>query len=183
MENNTMISLLHQDEEQWYHTVIDRYTAYVTAIITGLAKGFLTASDVEEVAADVFFKIWCRREQIRPESLKAFLAQTARNAAIDRLRLAGAKFVPYEDDVLQLSCPQRPDDLAIVREQKQIVEEAVQALGEPDREIFIRFYYFGETLRAISERLRLNPATAKTKLHRLRSKLREILRERGYDCE
>ena len=137
MDDKTMCK---QDEEQWYGMLIDRYTAYVTAIISGMAKGCLTAADVEEVAADVFFKIWRRREQVRPEGLKALLAQTARNAAIDRLRRSGTEWIPYEDDLLQISCPQRPDDLAIVREQKQIIEEAVRSLGEPDREIFVRFY-------------------------------------------
>lgn len=183
MDDNTMMNLLGQDDEQWYSALIDRYTPYVTAIISGIAKGSLTAADVEEVAADVFYKIWLKRAQIRPDSVKAYIARVTRNAGIDRLRLKGMEFLPYEDDVLQIACGERPDELAIVKEQTQILQEAVTSFGEPEREIFIRFYYFGETIEAISQKLRLNSATTKTKLHRLRLKLRTILGERGYGCE
>jgi len=82
-----------------------------------------------------------------------------------------------------VSYHEQPDELAILREQKQIIEQAVDAFGEPEREIFIRFYYFGETIKTISERLQMNTATTKTKLRRLRSKLKDIMQERGYCCE
>jgi len=183
LEDNKMMAALEQDEELWYSMVIDRYTPYVTAIISGIAKGALTSSDIEEVAADVFFKIWLKREQIKAGSMKAYIAQVTRNASIDTLRKMGGELVPYDDDILQVTYHEHPDELAIVREQKQIMEDAVDSFGEPDREIFIRFYYFGETVKAISNRLHMNTATTKTKLHRLRSRLKVILQERGYGCE
>lgn len=178
-----MMAVLKRDEERWYNLLIDRYTAYVTAIISGMAKGALRAADIEEVAADVFFKIWRNRASIQSASVKAYVAKVARNAAIDRLRLKGVEWVPYEDDVLHVSWGAQPDALAISREQRQIVETAVHAFKEPDREIFIRFYFFGETIKAISHRLGLNDGTTKTKLHRSRAKLRDIMQERGYGCE
>ena len=183
MDDSAIMATLKQDEELWYSQVIDRYTAYVTAIISGISKGALSASDIEEVAADVFFKLWLKRKQIRAGSMKAFIAKLARNASIDRLRRLGEPVVPYDDDILQVSYHEQPDELAILREQKQIIEQAVDAFGEPEREIFIRFYYFGETINSISERLQMNAATTKTKLRRLRSKLTDIMQERGYCCE
>lgn len=183
MNDNQIMAIFPQDEEKWFLTLIDHYTPYVTTIISGIAKGALTASDIEEVAADVFFKTWRSREQIKAPSLKAFVAQITRNATIDRLRVKDMEFVPYDDDVLQISCPDQTDDLAILRDQKQAMEDAVRSFGEPDREIFIRYYYFGESLKIISDKLGLKVATAKTKLHRSRSRLRSILEERGYGCE
>lgn len=183
MDDNQIMTMLKQDEEQWYSMLIDHYTAYVTAIISGIAKGALMAGDIEETAADVFFKIWKKRKSIRAQSLKPFIAQVTRNTAIDKLRKKGIEFVPYDDDILQVSNFSRPDDLAILREQKQIMEEAVLLFGEPDKEIFIRYYYFGETLKAIADKLGLNFATTKTKLHRSRLTLRNVMEERGYGCE
>jgi RNA polymerase sigma-70 factor (ECF subfamily) len=183
LDDSTIMATLGQDEELWFSQVIDRYTAYVTAIISGISKGALSASDIEEVAADVFFKLWQKRKQIRGDSMKAFIAKLARNASIDMMRKQGEPLVPYDDDILQVSYHEQPDELAILREQKQIIEQAVDAFGEPEREIFIRFYYFGETIKTISERLQMNAATTKTKLHRLRSKLTDIMQERGYCCE
>lgn len=182
MDDKTIMVMMEQDEEQGFSMLIDRYTPYVTAIIGGIAKSSLTSSDIEEIAADVFFKVWRKRNQIKIQSTKAFIAQIARNATIDRLRMKRVEFLPYEDDIIQVSHGNQPDRLAIVREQMQIIEEAVESFTEPDREIFIRFYYFGEPIKAIAGRLQLNAATTKTKLHRARSKLRDIMSERGYGC-
>lgn len=183
MDDAEMMSLRERDDEQWYGLLIDRYTGYVTAIIGGIMKGAVPATDIEEIAADVFFRVWRNRAEIRSASVKPYIAKVARNAAIDRLRLKGAQLVPYEDDVLQVSFSERPDDLTIIREQRDIVEEAVQAFQPPDREIFIRHYYFGEAVKAIADSLGLNTQTTKTKLRRARLKLRDILQERGYGCE
>ena len=78
MDDSAIMATLGQDEELWYSQVIDHYTAYVTAIIGGISKGALSASDIEEAAADVFFKLWQKRKQIRGGSMKAFIAKLAR---------------------------------------------------------------------------------------------------------
>ncbi len=183
MNDTTMMAMLNEDEELWYSALIDGYSRYVTAIISGISRGSLTNADIEEVAADVFFKIWLKRDQIRAKSLKAFIAQVTRSTSIDMLRKKGKEFVSYEDDILPVKFQEHLDELAIRREQEEIIKSAVECFGEPEREIFIRFYYFGETVKTIAERLQINTSTTKTKLHRSRSKLKVILQERGYDCE
>ena len=137
MDDSTIMATLKQDEELWFSQVIDRYTAYVTAIISGISKGALSASDIEEVAADVFFKLWQKRKQIRGDSMKAFIAKLARNASIDMMRKQGEPLVPYDDDILQVSYHEQPDELAILREQKQIIEQAVDAFCELYRAVFL----------------------------------------------
>ena len=183
MNDIEMMAIFIRDDEEGYRLLIDRYAAYVTAVISGIAKGSLTVSDIEEVASNVFFKIWRNKRNIHAPRLKAYIAKVARNAAIDRLRLNETPCVPYEDDVLQVAYHEQPDELTLLREQKEAVEQAVKSFKEPDREIFIRFYFFGETLKAISEKLGLNADTTKTKLRRSRFKVRDILQERGYGYE
>lgn len=183
MNDKTTTVTVGLDEELWYSRLIDQYTSYVTAIISGISKGALSTSDIEEVAADVFFKIWLNRDNIRCEGIKAFIAQITRNASIDMLRKMKKEFVPYDDDILQVTRNEYLDELAIIRDQKQIMEESVKAFGEPEREIFIRFYYFGESIKTISKKLQMNASTTKTKLYRSRTKLKDIMQERGYRCE
>ena len=112
--------------------------------------------------------------------LKPYLAQTARNAAYSRLRRVKELPIAYDDDILSISHAGNPDELTIQKEQTEILNSAVEAFGEPDREIFIRFYYLGERIEAIGRRLALNPSTVKTKLHRCRKRLKGIFDERGY---
>ena len=48
-------------------------------------------------------------------------------------------------------------------------------LGEPDNEIFVRFYKFDEKLKDISLATGLNISTIKSKLSRGKRKLKKIL--------
>ena len=46
------------------------------------------------------------------------------------------------------------------------VRQAVEALLETDREIFLRHYYYAQTVREIAEAMELKEPTVKTKLSR-----------------
>lgn len=58
---------------------------------------------------------------------------------------------------------------------EKAVWDAVMSLGEPDSEIFIRFYKYGERIRDISRATGINMSTVKTKLSRGKDKLKRIL--------
>lgn len=49
--------------------------------------------------------------------------------------------------------------------------------------MFLRHYYYGQSVSEIGAAMGRNPATIKTRLHRGRKKLKELLLERGYSCE
>ena len=70
-----------------------------------------------------------------------------------------------------------PDEAAVLEENTadSVVWDAVMSLGEPDNEIFVRYYKFGEKIREIAKATGVNPSTVKTKLSRGKRKLKEIL--------
>ena len=61
------------------------------------------------------------------------------------------------------------------REQQRLVSEAVLSMQWPEREIFLRHYYYGQKVSAIAEEMAMNPTTVKTHLRRGREKLRVVL--------
>lgn len=61
------------------------------------------------------------------------------------------------------------------RETQETLWRAVEALSEPERTLFLRYYYEGEKLKTIAADLGMNLSTAKTKLRRGRLLLREQL--------
>ena len=69
------------------------------------------------------------------------------------------------------------------REQAELVRRALGELERPDRELFVRHYYYGQTLARAAEEMGLNPSTAKTRLRRGREKLKEHLRKAGFCVE
>ena len=69
------------------------------------------------------------------------------------------------------------------REQAKYIQEAVLALNAPEREIFLRYYFFYQPIATIATEMNLEPANVKTKLYRGRKRLKEILENGGYTVE
>ena len=62
---------------------------------------------------------------------------------------------------------------------REIVRQTVSELPEPDREIFIRRYFYCERVKAIALRLGLSPKAVENKLFRGKQKLKALLIEQG----
>ena len=72
-----------------------------------------------------------------------------------------------------------PEDLILRREQEMRLLAAVEALEEPDRTLFLRYYYENEKLKDVARDLGMNQSTVKTRLHRGRKLLKQKLMEGG----
>lgn len=155
---------------EWF---IDRYSGYVSAVVYNIIGGSHPREDVEEVCSDVFVGLWNSATRIKGGSVKAYLAGMARNKSIDRLRSGGFE-LPLEDDAIELSGPAEILDKA---EERAAVHRAVLEMDWPDREIFLRHYYYCQKLRDIAAAMGFPEATVKTRLRRGREKLRAVLEQ------
>ena len=153
--------------------IIDRYSAYVHTVVCNILGGYMPQADMEEVDSDVFLALWNHAEKLRPSSLKAWLGCVARNAAKNKLRSMG-KELPLEDDMILIS-PDSTDERMLSEERKALVRQAVLDMVWPDREIFLRHYFYAQPVGEIASQLSMNPDTVKTRLRRGREKLRAIL--------
>ena len=77
--------------------------------------------------------------------------------------------------VLEIPDEFTPVTLTEQAEERKNVRRAVEGLGEPDREIFLRHYYYAQTVTEIGQSMDLNVSTVKTKLRRGRQRLKEML--------
>lgn len=179
-EREALKKLKHKDESalEWF---IDRYAAYVSTIIYNIIGSSMSGSDIEEVSSDVFFTLWVNANRILPGKVKAYLGGVARNKAKEYTRKIGTE-VPLEDDMILISEDDLEHDFE-EREQARYIREAILAMQEPEREIFLRYYYFYQPVTVIAEEMDINRSTVKTKLHRGRKKLKEILTKGGYTIE
>ena len=60
------------------------------------------------------------------------------------------------------------------------LKEEISKLKEPDKEILIRYYYYYQPVKEISEIMGINIETVKSKLQRTRKKLKDALTGKGY---
>lgn len=151
---------------------IDAYTPYVTAIIRNILGDRMDITDVEEVAADVFFAMWENADKVTAP--KGYLGTIARNRAKNKLRSLGYD-LPLEEQVLVLQTD-GPEARLEKKEQQRAVKRAVLAMPHPEREIFLRHYYYCQKVDVIAREMNLPLSTVKTKLRRGRIRLGEALK-------
>ena len=181
MEECEALHRLRRGEEQALVCLIERYGAYVSTIVSQILGPSAAVSDLEEVSSDVFFTLWNNAGRITDGKIKAYLGGVARNKAKEQIRKTG-KELPLEDDVLLVS-GEDPEHTLTQREQTRFLREAIISMESPEREIFLRYYYYCQPVPAIAKALNLNPGTIKTKLYRGRKKLKEQLIKGGYFVE
>ena len=157
---------------EWF---IDKYTPYVSTIIFNIIGGAMGISDIEEVTSDVFFTFWSNADKIRPTSVRSYLGSIARNRAKNKLRESGCD-LPLEEDILILD-EHTPEERLEEAELRERVRRTVLSMEDPDREIFLRHYYYCQPLSEIAEEMKIKLPTVKTRLYRGREKLRAALTE------
>lgn len=128
--------------------------------------------DAEDACQTVFQKAAERAEPFRdPEHEKAWLIVTARNECRNQLkhwwrtRRAGEELL---------------DSLAWEQPRDGEIWEQVAGLPEPQRLVLYLHYYQGYTTGEISDMLRENHSTVRSRLVQARKKLKLKLEEEGY---
>ena len=159
--------------------LMDRYLPYVSAVVWNILRNAMSVEDGEEIVSDVFLAAWDQAEDLRPGQVKAWLGAVARHKAKNRLRQI-SQTLPLEEDALDIPGPDDPPGEYERAVERQQVRQAVDSLPGPDREIFLRHYYYAQTVQEIARQMGLNESTIKTKLRRGRMKLKDILTREGF---
>ena len=159
-----------QDALTW---LIDKYGAYVSTIVWNIIGSTMSMADVEEVSSDVFFALWNQANDIHSTSLRGYLAGIARNMAKNKLRNAGHELALDENVILIDDIDL--EDVYAGKETREIVRCAVNSMKEPEREILLRYYFYYQTMDAISKEMGINLSTVKTKLRRSKEFLKQSL--------
>lgn len=140
--------------------------------------------DAEEALNDLRQRIWDSIPPAKPRYFQAYLAKTARNTALHRLEREQAQKRSGITVLLDELAECIPDPAA-GREQdalllRDTLNRFVRSLHGEERSIFLRRYFFGESLREIAAAHRCSENRAAVVLYRTRNKLRELLKEEGY---
>ena len=180
MNKNGMAERIRRHDETALEEIIRTYTPYVSTIIYNVAKGNMSVSDMEEVTSDVFITLWKNCEKVNEDTLKGYLASIAKSRAKDKLRKLTSKANIVDIETAEFADEYSLSDNLDSKMLSLDIENAVNELGEPDKEIVIRYYYYYQSTPKIADILGINADTVKTKLRRARLKLRKFLTERGY---
>ena len=154
------------DQEAWV-VLVDRYARYVHAIVVRVYR--LDSHDAEDVFQEVFARAFERLDTLRDgDALRAWIAQTARNCAVDTLRRSGRE-LPVDE------VPEDVDDGVARLDEALTVHAALDRLSVECHEILDRFFCRDESYRTIGADLDLPPGTIASRIARCLSRLRDVL--------
>ena len=150
-----------------------------------LAKNILgNAQDAEECVNDAYVGVWNAIPPTRPDDLCAFICRITRNLSLKRLR-ALTRQRCSRDMVVSLSELEEilPDEAVEGREGE--IAAAISAFlreqSEPVCDVFIRKYYFFDSVADIAKRYGFSQSKVKSMLYHTRNKLKEYLTKEGIE--
>ena len=184
MDDHGIVDLYLLRDEAAIQRTSEKYGNRLRTLAYGITNDRQTAEECEN---DAYMAAWNSIPPHAPGSyLYAFLARITRHIALnccrERSRLKRSAFlcvlstereqcIPAPDDA---AC--RMDDMAL----SEAINGFLRTLGEEKRNIFIRRYWYLDSIAAISQRFALSESKVKTTLFRCRNQLREHLEKEGY---
>jgi RNA polymerase sigma factor (sigma-70 family) len=157
-------------DKRAFVTIVARHQAMVCGITLTILGDF---AESEDAAQETFVSAWRKLQSLRdPGKLRPWLAQIARNAALEHLRQNPRHF-PLDDALLVADGAATPDKAAAREEEAAMVRDSLAKLPETYRLPLILFYREDQSVRAVAEALSLSEDAVKQRLARGREMLRE----------
>ena len=175
MDEKKLLELLQKKPNEGMKQLMAKYMGYCYQIVHSRLTGF-PQEDIEECVSDVFLDAYRYRNKIDPEKggFPAYLAIVARRRAADRYDAAVKKgTLPLEENLWE-------ERKGLSFEDKEMLLEAIRALGDPDEKILIWKFYYGYPTKVIAETLGLKENTIDQKVKRGLEKLRKTLEGGGF---
>ncbi len=134
----------------------------------------------EDITQEAFIRAFKRLKSLRePAKFGAWLVTIATNLARDSLKREN-KYVltsePFE------KCSANPgssvEEQVLRHEKSRWIRSKLRSLPPEQYQVIILFYYYDQKIEDIAQFLGISTGTVKSRLHRTREKLSEILQER-----
>ena len=184
MEDKEIVDLYFERNEEALRHTEETYGSFCRHLSFNILHN---RADAEECVNDTWVRTWNSIPPERPYSLRAYLAKITRNLSFDRYeKMHAQKRGSGETAVILDELAECiPSDASVEEEVHlhQLTEAITRFLAgctEQQRILFVRRYFFNESLRDISSRTGITRGNAKTILYRMRTDLREFLKQEDY---
>ena len=182
MTDDRIVELFWQRDERAIAETQNRYGQYLRTVAGGILAD---ESACEEVVNDTYVKAWNCIPPQRPDTLKGFLARITRQISINRLkentrlkRGGGRYELPLEE--LSGCLPDtRSGDLAETTALRDALNLFLRQLSQEKRRVFIRRYWYMDTVSQIAAQYGISESKVKSMLMRTREQLRQFLEKEG----
>lgn len=133
----------------------------------------------EECVNDAILALWDAIPPNRPSPLISYACGIVRNIALNRRR-EQTEYDLSLDELADFIPAPRANDALNAKELGQIVNAFLGTIGRKNRNIFLRRYWFGDSVKEIALAFSMTENAVSVRLSRTRDKLRAYLIQEGY---
>lgn len=177
MKDSEIIELFWQRSEDAIHAAEDAYGPMCRGIARNLLRN---EEDTQECVNDTWHSLWNAIPPERPLRMKAFVARITRNLAMKRLRERNAakrQAVTVSFEELSQCIPDGMTVEAVLegKELSRAIDGFLDTLCEENRNLFLRRYWFFDSVKELARSFRMSESNVKVTLYRIRKELKEYL--------
>ncbi|MBR6622495.1 MAG: sigma-70 family RNA polymerase sigma factor [Ruminococcus sp.] len=184
MDDASIIKLIRERNEQAIAEMQRKYNRLCYYVASNILSQH---EDIEECVNSAYYEIW---DNIPPEDLndfRSYLCRIVRNIALNRLKYNSAekRNPQFTVSIDEISGIIPSGDGKSISEDvlADAISRFLRSQDEKHRNMFIRRYWFGDSLSQIAEYFGMKEKTVATYLFRTRKKLKAFLQKEGYDYE
>lgn len=182
MEDGQIIELYFRRDEE---AIRQTEAAYGHKLYTLAYRILLSREDAEESVSDTYLKTWDSIPPTRPTFFFAYLSKICRFLCFGKLDWKNA--AKRKAEIVELTAEMElciPDLSREVQAQSQelgrLLNDFLGTLSEENRKLFMRRYWYADSVAEIAQRFRMGESKVKTRLFRTRNQLRVFLEKEGY---
>ena len=183
MEDEKIIGLYWERSEDAIAETASKYGRLFFRIADNILSD---QEDSEECVNDTYLGLWNAIPDARPSPFAAFAGRITRNLSFDRCRRQNAEkrgggALPLALDELSecVPAPGRVEHALEERELAEAIDRFLRTLPERECSMFLRRYWYVDSMQSIAARYAIKENTAKSILFRTREKLRRYLAGEG----
>ena len=140
--------------------------------------------DSEEVVNDTYMKTWSSIPDARPQYFYAYIAAICRHLSLNLLNWnqaakRKAEVVSLTEEMAMCIPDRKQEAETDAMEIGKILDAFLESISQESRVIFLRRYWFCDTIAEIAERYSISESKVKTRLHRTRTQLAGYLDKEG----
>ena len=186
MNDASIIEMLWKRDERAVSEMKQSYEKLCFHVAGGILSH---REDCEECVNTAYMDVWKSIPPNRPPSLKNYLCRLVKNAALNMLKYNSADKRSIEmalslDELSECISDGKSIEDSIVAEQLgAAISSFLRAQPEKYRKVFVRRYWYSESVDEIAKFFDMNEKTVATYLFRVRKKLKEYLQKEGYISE
>ena len=181
MDDSQIIALYFQRSEDAIRETDAAYGSKLQSLAHRIVE---VREDAQECVSDTYLAAWNTIPPQKPCHFFAYLAKICRNFAfgiLDKRQAAkrSADIVTLTAEMALCIPDSRRDTELEGRELGRLLNGFLATLSQESRVIFLRRYWYADSIEAIAARYGLGQSKVKTSLHRSRAKLRRFLEQEG----